>query len=428
MKLFPFLVLGLTSLLISCTEQQPWMHPSNSPSSVPAPTTSFKQYIEQSQEQIHSAVQVRFADSDVSPYLGNYSLQETVAMRSPFQIVKDEQICADQESKKGFLLIHGLTDSPFLMGDIAQSLHQQNPCALIRAVLLPGHGTVAGDSTTMRHQDWQAITEYGVRSFDDHPHIQDLYMVGFSTGTALAIRHLSDSKYTNKITGLILFSTALKANTSFDFLAPTARHFKTWAHLAKEKDAARYESFSMNAGAEFYQLVKGLKEEKYNVDIPVLMAVSSDDTTIDAGIAGDFFCNRVQADTKEMIWYQSNASTLAPPSCTGVHITENGDVHKEFAKSHYLYGSTSHLAITIAPSNPHYGVKGKYRNCKTYSGQDYLNCQSQDQLALFGEKKNTTDMFPTEPPWKYLRRATFNPHYQELEAAIADFIENTASQ
>lgn len=423
MKLFPVILLALSSLLFSCTEQHAWMHPSTTPSFVPSTTVSFEQYIQQSREQIRSALKVRFSDSGDSPYLGNYSLEDTVKMRSPFQMPKDNQICEKKESETGFLLIHGLTDSPFLMRDIAQSLHEQNPCALIRAVLLPGHGTIAGDSIAMRHEDWQAITEYGVRSFDDHPKVQDIYMVGFSTGTALAIRHLGDSDYTDKIKGLILFSTALKAHTNFAFLAPAIRHLKTWANLSPEQDAARYESFSMNAGAEFYTLVKDINDEKYTVDLPVFMAVSSDDTTIDAGAAGDFFCNNVKSTNKTMLWYNSAISTVPAPECAGVNIIENGNFKKEFNNRNYLYSNTSHLAITIAPDNPHYGVQGEYHNCKAYDGGDFLACQNQDELSMFGEKNISQDDFVTDPQWKYLRRGTFNPHYHGLETAITDFIE-----
>lgn len=424
MKTFSLILLIFSSFLISCTDQHVWMQPSSSPASVPPATLSFEDYIQQTQKQITAALEIRFADT-VSPYLGQYSLQDTVEMRSPFQISKNNERCENKDAEVGFLLIHGLTDSPFLMKDIANSLHNQNPCALVRAVLLPGHGTVVGDSLAMRHEDWQAITEYGIRSFDDHPNIQNIYIAGFSTGTALAIRYLGDSEYTSKIQGLLLFSTAIKAHTNVAFLAPTVRHFKKWADIESEKDAARYESFSMNAGAEFYSLVKDINDEQYTLDVPVFMAVSADDATIDAQAASDFYCNKIKSAQKTMLWYHSAISTIQPPQCSGVTIVENGNVHKKLNNTPYLYGNTSHLGITIAPENPHYGVQGKYHNCKAYAGEEYLACQKQDQLSIFGEKNIEKDDFITEPQWKYLRRATFNPHYKGLESAMMTFIKNT---
>src|SRR5579862_8196736 len=44
--------------------------------------------------------------------------------------------------RRGALLIHGLLDSPFCVKDIANQLHAEG--ILVRAVLLPGHGTVPG--------------------------------------------------------------------------------------------------------------------------------------------------------------------------------------------------------------------------------------------------------------------------------------------
>lgn len=125
MKMFSILLLVISSFLVSCTDQHAWMHPSTSPSSVPPTTLSFEKYIQETQEQITSALKVRFHDDLPSPYLGGYSLEDTVEMRSPFQISKDDEICKDEDAEKGFLLIHGLTDSPFLMRDIANSLHNQ---------------------------------------------------------------------------------------------------------------------------------------------------------------------------------------------------------------------------------------------------------------------------------------------------------------
>lgn len=229
----------------ACISSNPeWLQPTGRAASVPGqPEPEFTQYVHDSRENIRQILDDLRFKSGQSPYLGGYTSEETAIMRGPFQWPeKDSDMCWDTSKGggKGFLLIHGLTDSPYLMRSISDSLRKAYPCALIRAVLLPGHGTVAGDSLKMKHEDWMRITDYGVRSFQKIDQIHDLYLVGFSTGTALAIRHMKEGQSTNKIKGLILVSTAVKAKTKLAWAATILRFVKDWANKYDEKDAARY--------------------------------------------------------------------------------------------------------------------------------------------------------------------------------------------
>ncbi|WP_319574178.1 alpha/beta fold hydrolase [uncultured Desulfobacter sp.] len=180
-------------LLASCAPEPSFLKETGSPAGVPSdPDLPFSQYVQESIKNIeHILGDLRFADGD-SPYLGEYSVAQAAQMRGPFELLPENGSTGPGKGK-GFLLIHGLNHSPYRMRNIADSLHQAYPNGTIRAVLLPGHGTVAGDSLTMRHTDWMAITDYGVRSFEKMETISDLYLVGFSTGTALAIRHLQNN-------------------------------------------------------------------------------------------------------------------------------------------------------------------------------------------------------------------------------------------
>ncbi|EPJ43547.1 MAG: esterase/lipase [Osedax symbiont Rs2] len=413
-------------LLSACSSEQSWLKPTGSAAGVPKDQNlAFEQYVSDSRSNIEQVLQkLRFVNSQ-SPYVGDYNAQQVAQMRGPFQIPDSaENKCSEQElgAGKGFLLIHGLTDSPYLLKGMAQSLHQAYPCSLVRAVLLPGHGTVVGDSLQMKYQDWQAITDYGVHSFQRMQDIDELYVLGFSTGTALAIKHLQQGN-TDKIKGLILLSTAVKAKSDLAWMAGYVNLFKDWIGVNKERDAARYSSFSSNAGAQFYQLTKDLMSPKYEVDIPVLMAVSADDATINPEAAREFFCKYTTNQRKHLIWYRGYADSPTD-NCAGVYEVERGELQQNHAGKHYKYANTSHPGISVGPADSHYGVAGVYRDCKAYEAdgeKQWQACMQDTDSSIFGEK-NIADM-STVLAGGYWRRATFNRQYQQLIQSIVCFAD-----
>jgi esterase/lipase len=438
-KIRTILFFGILSLaFIACTSTDPLLNPTGRAASVPPDSDEFTKYVSDSRIKIEQTLNEVRPESEKRIYLGGYINKDAAEMRSPFQKPElDSDRCNDvsKGAGKGFLLIHGLTDSPYLMRSISDSLFEEYPCSLIRAVLLPGHGTVAGDSLKMEFKDWRRITTYGVNSFKIDETISDLYIVGFSTGTSLAIDYLhenpsnSNEQRKDKIKGLVLVSPAVKAKSGYAWLAPIVKWFKSWGDTFKEKDAARYESFSMNAGAEFYKLTKGMVNPEYALDVPVLMAVSADDETIDARAARKFFCYPSKAERRALIWYQSidpdvnttiNSNNTPELMCDNIIEVELGDIDPNFKTL-----NLAHVALSMSPEDPHYGVDGKYHNCKAYDkekkAQEFDECQGNEKNNIFGEKtiKKVKEKLGLE--YDYLRRGTFNPDYKNLEEKILCF-------
>jgi len=415
-------------LLSACSSEPSWYKPTGNAAAVPTKAgQSFEEYVEFSRANIRKVLsEHRFIDGE-SPYIGDYTLDEVVDMRSPFQLpANSAQLCTNKEqgAGKGFLLIHGLTDSPYLLKGLANSIAQQNPCALIRAVLLPGHGTVVGDTLNMKYQDWQAITEYGVNSFDTQQQIDSVYLVGFSTGTALAIKETAQLAKETKVKGLILLSTALQASSDLAWLTTYIKGVKPWLDQKIERDAARYSSFSANAGSQFYQLTKNLLEQKYQTHLPVLMVLSSDDATINAQISRQYFCNSVSNKRKLMLWYQGYAQPSAT-HCAGVVEIEREPLTQSHKGEEYQYANLAHTGVPVSPDDSHYGVKGVYRDCKAYEqdGDDslWLQCMQENSSTVFAEKNIADDeQVLNGEMW---RRGTFNKDYQQLVQAIACFTQ-----
>ena len=163
-------------------------------------------------------------------------------------------------SKKGVLLLHGFTDSPYTMQALGKFFVTHN--FWVRAVLLPGHGTVPGDLLDIQLEDWVAAARYGVNSFRDK--VDELYVVGFSTGGSLAI-HLTQLQL--PITGLILIAAALRIKNPFAVLTQWHEQWRwlgrrsQWLLQATDSDDRRYESITMNGIKQVYQLTHWINRE-----------------------------------------------------------------------------------------------------------------------------------------------------------------------
>lgn len=461
--------------LLGCSQQEPWLSPSGHSALIPDRSLPFDHYVEQSHQRLLLAMESMEKSGLHVGFIGGYNAQQAAAMRAPFEwrgnpatcsparaaLVSDSAFVSASSERtpiaeedgveavktvtltrtqgfgkgngKGFLLIHGLTDSPYSLRSMAESLKQAYPCALIRAVLLPGHGTWPGDSLKMSHEEWQRIVDYGVNSFQDEDVITELYMVGFSTGTSLTIDYLSRhpekavEARKDKIKGAVMMATAVKANSSVAFMAPWVRHVTTWMSHHKEQDAIRYESFSYHAAAEFYLLTEDMMQREKALTIPVMMVVPADDTTVDTRAAREFFCYASQIERKLLLWYTSvderiNQKVSANPALNCDHIVEVAPSNMDAA---YQTLNQSHLGVLIPPSDSHYGLNGKYRHCKYYESngteEEFQACQKDDQVSVFGENY---DLLKEQGKLdgRYLRRGTFNPEYDAMMEKVICFV------
>ncbi|MCI5130642.1 MAG: esterase [Candidatus Electrothrix sp. EH2] len=437
--LSPLLCL-LPLLITACASKAPLYEPTGKAAFVPDDSVAFTDYVQDSRANIEQVLNDVRPNNDKRNYLGSYSNDQAATMRSPFQVPAHEQERCSDSSKganKGFLLIHGLIDSPYLLSNIRDSLHKQYPCALIRSVLLPGDGTVVGDSLNMDHKKWQRIVEYGIKGFQDDDKISELYITGFSTGTSLVVDYMKthpatdETQRADKIKGLILLSPSVKAKSAFAFLSPFFDLFADWLSRFHEQDAARYESFSYKAGAEFYTLTRNMLKPEYAIKIPMLMVATADDATVDAEAARRFFCFSEGTERQALLWYQSidpavNTRIVGTTDlqCKNILEVPLKDIEDEFKTV-----NISHIAVPVSPDDPHYGLDGKYRNCLEYDSDsaDFAACQDNTENNLFGEKN--VEKLPVElkPEYRTLRRGTFNPFYEQLEKTIACFTDTTCS-
>lgn len=327
------------------------------------------------------------------------------------------------ENKKAILLIHGLTDSPFLFHDLAGYFYQQG--FNVRSLLLPGHGTAPADLINVKYQQWQQAAQYGIeRTVAD---FEEVYLGGFSTGGALIFDYLMHrNEVSNHIKGLLMWSPASAAKNKHAGLARYVAQipFVTWLDKEADSDFAKYESFPFNAGGQVHSLMKRIdvtqRKPLKGHDIPLMMIVSEADQTIDTNASlalANFWHNTAvrTSRTKDQIIYYGNKSVAKAQLYSTINITVP-DCEKDALCAQVK--DIAHTAPTNNPENLHYGVQGYYRNCTHYADNIslYKQCKTGTQVHM-GETTahNITHFSP-------MKRLTYNPYYQQMLQSISQFI------
>jgi len=346
---------------------------------------------------------------------------------SPFEL-------SQENSEKAILLIHGLTDSPYVFHDLAAYYYQQG--FTVRTLLLPGHATAPADLIDVELTQWRDAANYAInRTLED---FDNVYLGGFSTGGALILDYLitntgANEGPSNKLKGLFLWSPASKAKSDIAWLAQYVDliPFLDWVGKDADSDFAKYESFPFNAGAQVHNLMTELLAKSVALptkikNIPMFVVVSEDDQTIatDAtlGLVTQWHDSSTKKDSnKDMVIYygeRSKAKQQLPASLNV--LVPNCSETELCAKVH----DVAHTSVTNAPSNSHYGIEGRYRNCGHYIGDMglYQECKTGDDVIV-GEK--TAHNLQLGKP---LYRLTYNPYYQQMLNEISVFLQATGGE
>jgi len=167
------------------------------------------------------------------PHTASTAAQE-IAMASP---TEQMPIAECNDVRRGIaILVHGLSDTAFAMRDIGHVLAQN--CYLVRTVLLPGHGTRAGDLLTTRAQHWHDTVSYLVdQAALEHDHI---IVGGFSLGAVLTME--SALQPDSPVDAILAFSPAYYLSSyRLARLTPFVHPFKRWIDRGVADDSMRYE-------------------------------------------------------------------------------------------------------------------------------------------------------------------------------------------
>jgi len=305
------------------------------------------------------------------------------------------------------VLVHGLSDTAFAMRDLARSFSRL--CFESRVLLLPGHGTRPADLRVVDHRDWLAHVEAAVAQAGREN--DRVVLAGFSLGAALALAVAAESP--DKVDAVIGLSPAYRLRSNF--LARQARWvaaFRPWLDLGPREDFARYGAMPTH-GIASTMAALGRMEARVRrqgaVRTPWLVVQSEDDEVVDVAANRRFF----EANAGDPRSLFLNYHSKSPEDASSDRV-----IWLPAADEALRVVGLSHLAVHIAPDNPHYGVTGAYRNCGSppfRTEEEVRSCKQAPQVwyGVGGQ---------SPPPGEAGARATFNPHYPDLERRVGEFL------
>lgn len=315
-----------------------------------------------------------------------------------------------KQVKTGVLMLHGLLDCPFSLREIGYHLQKQNH--LVRSLLLPGHGTRPSDLMNISYHDWIQALRYGVESI--HKEVDDLYLIGYSTGATLSVY---EALHDEKIKGIILLSPAIKIKAPIDSftrwhqLVGWLTHREQWVRQEPEIDYAKYKSIAFNGVMQVAKLTIVLREmlQKQKLHSPIDMILSREDETVSSDRAMDFFSN-LHHEKSQMLLY-----TSIPHPYPDKRIEPRIGAYPDRRIKHL-----SHSCLPFSETNSHYGLAGNFE------GASHPNRDNVIYGAYNGvERKIFNNLYDAKLLKKKRLSLTYNPDFHYMCEHITNFIEKT---
>ena len=359
-----------------------------------------------------------------------------------------------EEPEAGVLLLHGLSDSPYSLRALGETL--RNAGASVLGLRIPGHGTAPAGLLRARWQDMAAAVRLAARHLQTEIADKPLYVVGYSNGGALAIDYslatLADPSLPRP-TGVILLSPQIGV-TPLAFLASWQGRLGymlgleklAWNTIEPEYDPFKYNSFAINAGDIAHRLTNRIqsqlaKLEDKLLEMPrILVFQSGADATVSAPAVVEHLFNRLPQNGHELVLFDVNrnasiTSLLSndPADAFGpildtpgrgfdLTIVTNGNGSQVIARRQTSDGATSetvldtvwppgvysltHIALPFAPEDPVYGGPDAAPSPGVQLGN----------IALRGERGVLAVSGDTQ------LRMHWNPFYDHLETRIVEFM------
>lgn len=306
--------------------------------------------------------------------------------------------------KSAVLLVHGLLDTAYGLKDIGIALAKS--CALVRGILLPGHGTRPADLIGIDRQSWVDAVDFGIRSFSGAA--DQLTIIGFSLGGALAVDAAADSDEVDRV---ILIAPAL--HVAFPWLAAQSvwyRYLATWLDIDPHSIPVRYQSMPTDAVAEAYLMGRDARVGlQRGLSQPVLTFLSADDLVIDADKVSASLATYLPKQAGNTVIYQKSAQA------------DEGE--KQFIPVFDPQAKIlnfSHVALPYSPENPIFGAYGSHKECGMNIG---IVDRAQAEECVHNEANWKGEMGSTDnPDFLPIQRLTFNSRFAEMVTMMRDFM------
>lgn len=201
-------------------------------------------------------------------------------------------------SRGSVLMVHGLTDSPYVMRALGERLNKRG--FHVVGLRLPGHGTTPAGLTDVHWRDFAAALRMAARDLVQKSANKPLYMIGFSTGAALSVEYAlarAQGEDLPAVSRMVLMSPAIGVSPAAALAVWQKRAGRLlgiekleWADVQPEYDPYKYNSFAVNAGEQVYEITRVIAKRQAAFsgapapkDFPSVLAFQSvADTTVSA--------------------------------------------------------------------------------------------------------------------------------------------------
>ena len=228
------------------------------------------------------------------------------------------------------VLLHGLTDSPYSMRQVARRYRDRGFVAIVPR--LPGHGTVPAGLSKVHWEDWAAATRLAVREAMRRAGAgRPLHVVGYSNGGALAVKYALDAIEDPGLprpVRVVLISpmigiTEMARFAGFAGLPAIFPPFAkaAWLGIVPEFNPFKYNSFPVNGARQSSLLTRALQprvarlaREGRLADLPpILTFQSATDFTVSTSAIVTALYAHLPANGSELVLYDLNRHTKFGP-------------------------------------------------------------------------------------------------------------------
>lgn len=356
--------------------------------------------------------------------------------RPPLNCSEDQKVGRGGKISRGILLIHGLYDSPYVMKDLEKFFNER--CFYTRSILLPGHGTRPGDMLHISYKEWIKAVDFAVDRFKAE--VAELYIAGFSTGGALAVRKAI--KDPDTIKGLFLFAPALKVKSSFaGLLHGLGKKWVPWQRF-DDDDFVKYESITLQSVIEVGRLADKVRAElesqKEGLSVPAMIVLSAGDYTVAAKETIRLFDEgRFGKKSRILVFNRGDRPDFLPQACYNPDIAADSACPKIYYNSrlkyaigdeNYQISDFSHMSLTLSPDDGHYGLAGDYPYCLQYFLKGQQNSrklceEGRPKDICMGERSALgSQKYKECGEGRVVRRLTANPLFKEMAGQLSLFI------
>ncbi len=218
---------------------------------------------------------------------------------------------AATEAKAGVLLLHGMSDSPYSMRALGQSLNASG--ATVIGLRIPGHGTIPSGLVHATCEDMAAAVRIAVRHLRETIGDKPLYLVGYSNGGALTVEYALaciEDPSLPKADGMALLSPEIGVSPAAAFAVWQGRLGRWFGYeklaytsVGLEYDPYKYISFATNAGDQAHRItveidkkIARLQEAGKLGELPPILAFQS---AVDATVSTPALVSRLFARLPE---------------------------------------------------------------------------------------------------------------------------------